>query len=80
MTEMKDIHQHFEFYLFPGYRLVVPNFKSISVMIMPIDDIMELLTVLSSKRKLKTENHCFIKQKVKQEQIILSLATLVFQN
>lgn len=52
-------------------------------MIMPIDDVMEELTVSSSKRnppELKTENHSFIKQKIKQEQIILSPAILVFLN
>lgn len=57
MTETEDVHQHIEFYPFLGYRLVVPSFKNISVMIMPIDDKMEELTVSSSRRnppKLKT--------------------------
>lgn len=83
MAETEDVHQHIEFYPFLGYRLVVQSFKSIRVMIMPIDDVMGELTVSSSKRnhpKLKTENHCFIKQKIKQEQIILSPAILVFLN
>lgn len=83
MTETKAVCQHTEFCHFLGYRLVVLSFKSISVMIMPIDDVMEELTVSSSKRnppELKTENHSFIKQKIKQEQIILSPAILVFLN
>lgn len=82
MTETKAVRQHIEFCHFLGYRLVVLSFKSISVMIMPID-VMEELTVSSSKRnppELKTENHSFIKQKIKQEQIILSPAILVFLN
>lgn len=52
-------------------------------MIMLIDNVMEVLTIAPSKRhspKLKTENHWFIQQKIKQEQIRLSPVILVFLN
>lgn len=83
MTEIEDVHKHIEFYNFLVYRLVVPIFKTSGVMTMLIDDVMEVLTVSPSKRhppKLKKENHWFIQQKIKQEQIRLSPVILVFLN